>query len=129
MRTSRTSQVLTVTSLQRLKMEALIPAPAGCEVCSVIKFLNAQSIALIRIHHQLCQIMAGYTWLESQHISCWSLVGACLIIIHRLSESRLHMEIYFIYTFESIFSGTVKARFYYLVQHTGPYRPNYSTVR
>ena len=31
-------------------MKALIPAPANCEVRSVIKFLNAQSIALIEIH-------------------------------------------------------------------------------
>ena len=35
--TSGTSRVLTVASLQRLKMEALIPAPADCEVRSVIK--------------------------------------------------------------------------------------------
>jgi hypothetical protein len=34
-------------------MEALIPAPADCEVRSVIKFLNAQSIVLIEIHRQL----------------------------------------------------------------------------
>ena len=44
--TSRTSRVLTVASLQRLKMEAQIPALADCEVQSVIKFLNAQSIAV-----------------------------------------------------------------------------------
>ena len=43
-RTSGTFRVLTVASLQRLKLEALIPAPADCEVRSVIKFLNAQSI-------------------------------------------------------------------------------------
>ena len=39
-RTSRTSLVLTVASLQRLKMEALIPVPADCEVCSVIKIFE-----------------------------------------------------------------------------------------
>ena len=50
-RTSGTSQVLTVASLQRLKMEALIPAPADFEVRSVIKFLNAQRIAPIEINH------------------------------------------------------------------------------
>ena len=49
--TSGTSRVLTVASLQQLKMEALIPAPADCEVRSVIKFLNVQSIAPIEIHH------------------------------------------------------------------------------
>ena len=52
--TSRNSQVLTLASLQRLKMESLIPAPTNCEVRSVIKFLNAQSIAPIEIR-QLCQ--------------------------------------------------------------------------
>ena len=49
--TSGTSRVLTLASLQRLKMEALIPAPADYEVRSVIKFLNEQSIASIEIHH------------------------------------------------------------------------------
>ena len=38
--TSGTSLVLTVASLQRLKLEALIPAPADCEVRSVIQFLK-----------------------------------------------------------------------------------------
>ncbi|GFU70086.1 uncharacterized protein TNCV_2752211 [Trichonephila clavipes] len=37
-------------------METLIPSPAACEVRSVIKFLNAQSIAPIEIHRQLCQV-------------------------------------------------------------------------
>ena len=36
-------------------MEALILAPADCEVRTVIKFLDAQSIAPIEIHRQLCQ--------------------------------------------------------------------------
>ena len=49
--TSKTSRILTLASLQRLNMEALIPAPADCEVWSVIKFLNAQSTAPIEIHH------------------------------------------------------------------------------
>ena len=43
--TSGTSGVLTVASLQRWKMEALIPAPAYCEVQSMIKRLHAQSSA------------------------------------------------------------------------------------
>ena len=54
--TSENSRVLTVASLQGLKMEALIPAPADYEMLSVIKFLNAQSIASIEIHRQLCQV-------------------------------------------------------------------------
>ncbi|GFW85587.1 HTH_48 domain-containing protein [Trichonephila clavipes] len=37
-------------------MEALIPSPAACEVRSMIKFLNAQGIAPIEIHRQLCQV-------------------------------------------------------------------------
>ena len=49
-------RVLTVASLQWLKMEALISGPTNCEVWSVMKFLNAQTIALIKIHHQLCQV-------------------------------------------------------------------------
>ena len=48
--TSGTSRVFTVASLQRLKLEALIPVPADCEVRSVIKFLNVQSITPIEIH-------------------------------------------------------------------------------
>ena len=62
-------------------MEALIPAPADCEVRYMIKFLNAQSIAPIEIHRQLCQIY-GHTQLGGQHISCRNSVGRCLIIIH-----------------------------------------------
>ena len=54
--TSGTSWVLTVAFLQQLKMEALIPAPADCGMWSRMKFLNVQSIALIKIHHQLCQV-------------------------------------------------------------------------
>ena len=52
---SGTSRVFTIASLQRLKIKALIPAPADCEVRSVLKFLNAQSTALIEINRQLCQ--------------------------------------------------------------------------
>ncbi|GFU17720.1 hypothetical protein TNCV_1744761 [Trichonephila clavipes] len=36
-------------------METLISSPAASEVRSVIKFLNAESIAPIEIHRQLCQ--------------------------------------------------------------------------
>ena len=51
---SGTSLFLTVASLQRLKMEALIPSSTDCEVRSVIKFLNAQRISPIILHRQLC---------------------------------------------------------------------------
>ena len=67
-------------------MEALIPAPADREVQSVIKFLNVQSIAPIKIHRQLCQ-MYGRTLLDSQHISCRSSTGRCLIIIHPIHQT------------------------------------------
>ena len=49
--TCRTPRDLTVESLQRLKMEALIPAPADREMWFVIKVLNAQSIAPNKIYH------------------------------------------------------------------------------
>ena len=84
--TSGTSRVLTVASLQRLKMEGLIPAPAGCEVWSVIKFLNSESIAPIEIHRQLWQIF-GHTRLDGQHISCRSSVWRRLIIIHPIART------------------------------------------
>ncbi|KAJ4439764.1 hypothetical protein ANN_07892 [Periplaneta americana] len=53
---SGTSRVLSVASLHWLKMDVPIPAPAACEVRSVIKFLNAQGIAPIEIDRQLCQV-------------------------------------------------------------------------
>ena len=58
--TSGTIQVLTVASLQRLKLEALIPASANYEVRSVIKFLNAQSIAPIEKYRQRARSMDTY---------------------------------------------------------------------
>ena len=67
--TSGISRVLTVESFQRLNMEALIPAPADCEVRSVIKFLNTQSIAPIKIQRQRCQqsLPADYPLLVAQN--------------------------------------------------------------
>ncbi|GFU21522.1 uncharacterized protein TNCV_3827301 [Trichonephila clavipes] len=53
-------------------MEILIPSSAACEVPSVIK-LNAQSIAPIEIHCQLCQVYgpnivrAALTFLQRYH--------------------------------------------------------------
>ena len=68
--TSGTSWVLTVASLQWLKMEALIPSPSDCEVWSVIKFLNAQSIAPIEIHRLLYQIY-GPNIMRKHKVYCW----------------------------------------------------------
>ena len=78
--TSGTSRVLSVASLQRLKLEGVIPAPADCEVRSMIRFLNAQSIAPNEMHRQLSQVY-GHTRPNGQHISCRSSAGRCLIII------------------------------------------------
>jgi hypothetical protein len=51
-------------------MEALIPAPANCEVRLVIKFLNAQSIVPIEIHRQLCRVY-GPNIISKQMVRCW----------------------------------------------------------
>ncbi|KAJ4451413.1 hypothetical protein ANN_02875 [Periplaneta americana] len=50
------SRLVPVAWQQWSEMEALIPSPAACEVRSEIKFFNAQSIAPIEIHRQLCQV-------------------------------------------------------------------------
>ena len=93
--TSGTSRVLKVVSLQRLKMEALISAPADCEVWFMIWFLNSQSIASIKMHRQLCQVY-GHILLGGQHISCRSSAEKCLIIIHHISRiSRPVISIFF----------------------------------
>ena len=120
--TSGASQVLTVASLQRLKMEALILAPADCEVLSVINFLNAQSISPIEIHSQLCQVY-GHTWLNGQHISCRSSAGRCIIIIHPIARTLGPVNSIFSYTSRNsclvsinVFSMTERRR---LVSHCG----------
>ena len=51
---SGTSRVLMVASLQRLKMEDLIPAPADCEVKSVIKFWMHRAYQLTPEHKAHC---------------------------------------------------------------------------
>ncbi|KAJ4441807.1 hypothetical protein ANN_11666 [Periplaneta americana] len=43
---------------------------AACEVRSVIKFFNAQSIAPIEIHRQLCQVY-GPNIMSKQMVRCW----------------------------------------------------------
>ena len=84
--TSGTSRVLIIAYLQRLEMEALIPAPADCKVRSMIKFLNEQNIAPIEIHRQVCQVY-GHTRLDGQHISCRCSIWMCLIIIHPIDRT------------------------------------------
>ena len=96
--TSGTSRLLTVASLQQLKMKALIPAPTDCEVLSVIKFLNAQSIAPIEIHRQLCQVYT-HTRLDGQHTSYGNSAGRCLFIIHPIV--RISRPVIFIFSYTS----------------------------
>ena len=65
-------------------MRLLFQHPPTCEVRSVIKILDAQSIALIEIR-QLYQVYV-HTRLDGRHISCRSSVGRCLII-HRIARA------------------------------------------
>ncbi|KAJ4438847.1 hypothetical protein ANN_14800 [Periplaneta americana] len=64
------SRLVPVAWQQWSEMEALIPSPAACEVRSVIKFFNAQSIALIEIHRQLCQVY-GSNIMSKQMVRRW----------------------------------------------------------
>ena len=110
---SGTSRDITVASLQRLKMEALIPAPADCKVRSVIKFSNTQSIAGIEIHCQLCQVY-GHTRLDGQHISWRSSAGRCLIIIHTIA--RTSRPVISIFSYTSRNSCTVSIRVFRMTE-------------
>ena len=95
--TSGISRDLTVASWQLLKRETLISVPADCEVRSVMKFLNAQSIAPIEIHRQLCQVYS-HTRLDGQHISCRSTAGRGLIITQPLARTSRPVISIFFYT-------------------------------
>ncbi|KAJ4427740.1 hypothetical protein ANN_25393 [Periplaneta americana] len=64
------SRLVPVAWQQWSEMEALIPSPAACEVRSVIKFFNAQSIAPIEIHRQLCQVY-GPNIMSKQMVRRW----------------------------------------------------------
>ena len=85
----RTSRV---TSLQRLKLEALIPTSADCEVRSVMKFLIAQNIAPIEIHRLLCQDY-GHTRLDV-NTSAGVRLGGAYIIIHPISPGHAPSYLY-----------------------------------
>ena len=76
-------------------MEALFPAPSEYEVRSVIKFLNAQSIASIEIHRQH---VYGHTRLNGQHISCRSSARRCLIIYRFIARTSRPVISIFSYT-------------------------------
>ena len=77
--------------------EALIPAPSDFEVQSMMKFLNALSIAPIEIHRQLCQVY-DHTQLDGQHISCRSSAARCLITIHPIAQTSRPVITIFSYT-------------------------------
>ena len=111
--TSGTARFLTVASLQLLKMEALIPAPADCEERFVIKFLNAQSTEPIEIHFQLCQVY-GHTRLDGDYFSCRSSAGSCLIIIHPIA--RTSHPVIFIYSKTSRNSCPVSVRVFRMTE-------------
>ncbi|KAJ4435135.1 hypothetical protein ANN_23711 [Periplaneta americana] len=64
------SRLVPVAWQQWSEMEALIPSPNACEVRSVIKFFNAQSIAPIEIHRQLCQVN-GPNITSKQMVRSW----------------------------------------------------------
>ncbi|KAJ4451673.1 hypothetical protein ANN_03143 [Periplaneta americana] len=66
----RKSRLVPVAWQQWSEMEALIPSPAACEVRSVIKFFNAQSIAPIEIHRQLSQVY-GPNIMSKQMVRRW----------------------------------------------------------
>ena len=85
--TSGTSRVLTLASLQRLKMEAHTPAPADCEVRSVIKFLKYKWRGMLSAGVVLCTITLGHTRIDGQHISYRSSAGnfSIIRIIARIS--------------------------------------------
>ena len=95
--TSGTSWILTVASLQRLKMETYSRTRRLWS--AMTKFLNAQSIALIEIHRQLCQVY-GHMVI----ISCRIWAGRCFSIIHPIAWSSRSVMSIFTYSSASAFS-------------------------
>ena len=76
-----TSRVLTVPSMQWLKMEALIPSPANCD-----KGFECTKYAPIEIRRQLFRVY-GHTRLDCQHIPYRSSAVRCLIIIQPIART------------------------------------------
>ncbi|GFT26807.1 HTH_48 domain-containing protein [Trichonephila clavipes] len=64
------SHLLPVAWQQWSEIKALIPSPAVCEVQSVIKFLNAQSVEPVEIHRELCQVY-GPNIMSKQMVCRW----------------------------------------------------------
>ncbi|KAJ4450865.1 hypothetical protein ANN_02297 [Periplaneta americana] len=88
------SRLVPVAWQQWSEMEALIPSPAACKVRSVIKLFDAQSIALIEIHHQLCQVYGPNIMKRSGRPSlinddCVELVRQCIMENCRFTITEL----------------------------------------
>ena len=98
--TNGTSRVLTVALLQRLKMEAFILAPANCEVWSVIKILNAESIAPIKFLVSCASSHFPQNCHRApvvQEIVCQ--VGATATDTR--TQSKAHWQLWFIFSYTS----------------------------
>ena len=63
----------------------------------MISFLNAESVAPIEIHRQLCHDY-GHTQLDGQRMSCRNSAGRCLIIIHPITRTSRPVISFFSYT-------------------------------
>ena len=92
---SWTSRVLIVASLQRLKMVALIPTPANCEVRSVMKIFKNKQSGMLNVGVVLLNDKFGHTRLDGQHISCRRSTGKCLIIHPIARTSHPVISIFF----------------------------------
>ena len=86
--TSGTSRVLTLASLQRLKMEALIPASADCDKVFECNRAQHRSKFIVSCARSMCARLDG------QHISCRSSAGRCLITIHLIPRTSHQISIF-----------------------------------
>ena len=92
--TSGTSRVLIVASLQRLKMETLVPALADCKVRSVIKFLKKKGRGMLS---------AGVLLLHDSarpHTTPWS-----THLLHELSPDLEPSDFHLFLHFNKVLSG------------------------
>ena len=104
--TSGTCRVLTVASLQRLKMEALIPAPADGEVRSVLKFFVCTEHSADRNSSHWARIQRvqgsnpgaeqtdwgcfrGFPQLSRQMLCCIYITTIHINIIHKIHKLQI----------------------------------------
>ena len=103
--TSGTFRVLTVASLQRLKVKALTPTRRlWSVVCDKVSECTDHSAD--QNSSSVCQVY-GHTWLDGQHISCRSLAGRCLII-HPTSRTSRPVISIFSYTSRNSYPVSVR---------------------